>query len=83
VARYLYRAIDKHGYPANFLLTAHRDLATAKRFFRKMLKVEHLLSPDHIGTDGAWTFPSTIKKAEKEGRLHGSPIHHQTSPARH
>ena len=36
--RYLYRAIDKHGTPVDFLLTAKRDLAAAKRFFRKMLK---------------------------------------------
>ena len=35
--RYLYRAIDKHGTPVDFLLTAKRDLEAAKRFFRKML----------------------------------------------
>src|SRR3954467_7405627 len=33
--RYLYRAIDKHGTPVDFLLTAKRDLEAAKRFFRK------------------------------------------------
>ncbi|MGO8337651.1 IS6 family transposase, partial [Rhizobium ruizarguesonis] len=59
--RYLYRAIDKHGNPMDFLLTATRDLDAAKRFFRKMLKHEPLLSPNKIGTDGANTFPSTIK----------------------
>lgn len=31
--RYLYRAIDKHGNPIDFLLTAKRDLDAAKRFF--------------------------------------------------
>jgi transposase, IS6 family len=31
--RYLYRAIDKHGTPVDFLLTAKRDLEAAKRFF--------------------------------------------------
>lgn len=30
--RYLYRAIDKHGNPVDFLLTAKRDLNAAKRF---------------------------------------------------
>ena len=50
--RYLYRAIDKHGNPVDFLLTAKRDLEAAKRFFRKALKEEPLLSPDRIGTDG-------------------------------
>src|SRR6478609_30647 len=48
--RYLYRAIDKHGNPVDFLLTANRDLDAAKRFFRKMLKDEPLLSPGKIGT---------------------------------
>src|SRR4051794_17369080 len=33
--RYLYRDIDKHGTSIDFLLTAKRDLAVAKRFFRK------------------------------------------------
>jgi transposase-like protein len=51
--RYLYRAIDKHGTPVDFLLTATRDLKAAKRFFRKMLKDQPLLAPDRIGTDGA------------------------------
>src|SRR5688572_20038066 len=32
--RYLYRAIDKHGTPADFLPTATRDLEAAKRFRR-------------------------------------------------
>src|SRR5215217_3826629 len=36
--RYLYRAIDKHGTPIDFLLTAKRDLDAAKRFFRKALQ---------------------------------------------
>jgi transposase-like protein len=51
--RYLYRAIDKHGTPVDFLLTARRDLDAAKRFFRKMLEEQPLLAPDRIGTDAA------------------------------
>ena len=47
--RYLYRAIDKHGTPVDFLLTAKRDLEAAKRFFRKALKDQPLFSPDRIG----------------------------------
>jgi transposase-like protein len=34
----LYRPIDKHGNPIDFLLTAKRDLEAAKQLFRKMLK---------------------------------------------
>jgi IS6 family transposase len=61
--RYLYRAIDKHGVPVDFLLTAKRDLAAAKRFFRKMLKDHPLLAPDRIGTDGAGPYPPAITAA--------------------
>ncbi len=75
---YLYRAIDKHGNPIDFLLTAKRDLDAAKRFFRKMLKDEPLLSPGKIGTDGANTFPSTIKTAVDDGLLHPDPVHYVT-----
>ena len=75
---YLYRAIDKHGNPVDFLLTAKRDLDAAKRFFRKMLKDAPLLSPGKIGTDGANTFPSTIKTAVDDGLLHPDPVHYVT-----
>jgi putative transposase len=35
--KYLYRAVDKHGKTVDFLLTAKRDMATAKRFFDKAM----------------------------------------------
>jgi IS6 family transposase len=60
-------AIDKHGVPVDFLLTAKRDLDAAKRFFRKMLKVQPLLGPHKIGTDGAKVFPTAISDAVKAG----------------
>lgn len=40
---YLYRAVDKHGNPVDFLLTVNRDLEADKRYFRKMLSAEPLL----------------------------------------
>ena len=33
----LYRAVDKHGKTVDFLLTAKRDMAAAKRFFDKAM----------------------------------------------
>ena len=81
--RYLYRAIDKHGNPVDFLLTAKRDLEAAKRFFRKALKEEPLLSPDRIGTDGAGAYPPAIAAARKDGLLaHPGALRHQASAAR-
>ncbi len=74
--RYLYRAIDKHGRPADFLLTAKRDLEAAKRFFRKMLQDQPLLSPNRIGTDAAGPYPPAIRAARKAGLLARTPLHY-------
>ena len=46
--------------------------------FRKMLKDEPLLSPEKIGTDGANTFPSTIKTFVEHGLLRPDPVHYVT-----
>ena len=35
--KYLYRAVDKEGKTVDFLLTAKRDMAAAKRFFDKAM----------------------------------------------
>jgi transposase, IS6 family len=72
--RYLYRAIDKHGTPVDFLLTAKRDLEAAKRFFRKMPHDQPLLAPDRIGTDGAAPYPPAIAAARKKGLLPHEPL---------
>jgi IS6 family transposase len=76
--RYLYRALDKHGTPVDFLLTAHRDLGAAKRFFRKALQDEPLLSPDRIGTDGASPYPAAFVEAKKDALLPHTPVHYVT-----
>ena len=76
--RYLYRAVDKHGNPVDFLLTANRDLDAAKRFFGKMLADHPLLAPDRIGTDGASTYPPAIVAARSSGLLACTPLHYVT-----
>src|ERR671913_897224 len=76
--RYLYRAIDKHGTPVDFLLTATRDFDAAKRFFRKMLQDQPLLAPDRIGTDGAGPYPPAIAETRKAGLLARIPRHYVT-----
>jgi IS6 family transposase len=73
--RYLYRAIDKHGIPVDFLLTAKRNANAAKRFFRKMLENHPLLAPNKIGTDGASVYPATILDAVNAGLIPPNPLH--------
>jgi IS6 family transposase len=76
--RYLYRAIDKHGTPVDFLLSARRDLEAAKRFFRKALENQPLLAPDRIGTDAASPYPPAITATRKAGLLARVPVHYVT-----
>jgi DDE domain len=42
---YLYRAVDSRGQTIDFLISARRDAAAARRFFRKALKQRHIVRP--------------------------------------
>ncbi|MET3118851.1 putative transposase [Undibacterium sp. GrIS 1.8] len=47
--KYLYRAVDKQGMTVDFLLTAKRDMAAAKRFFNKAMGANG--DPDKVAMD--------------------------------
>jgi transposase-like protein len=47
--KYLYRAVDKEGKTVDFLLTAHRDNAAARRFFEKAMRENG--APEKIAMD--------------------------------
>jgi transposase-like protein len=47
---YLYRAVDKQGNTVDFLLSEHRDIAAAKRFFKKAIESRSM--PEKITLDG-------------------------------
>jgi putative transposase len=47
--KYLYRAVDKHGQTIDFLLTAKRDKAAARRFLHKAIK--SFGTPEKINID--------------------------------
>jgi putative transposase len=47
--RYLYRAVDKLGQTVDFLLTARRDVAAARRFFERAIDLHDV--PEKITLD--------------------------------
>ncbi|MGK5049034.1 IS6 family transposase [Janthinobacterium sp. GB4P2] len=49
VWKYLYRAVDKEGKTVDFLLTAKRDMAAAKRFFDKAMGANG--DPEQVAMD--------------------------------
>ena len=51
---YLYRAIDKQGHRVDFLLSEHRDITTARRFFTQAI-TQHGM-PEKVTVDG---YPAT------------------------
>ena len=69
-SKYLYRAVDSTGQTAvDFLLTAKRDAAGAKRFFRKAFQSTANPSPRVINVDKNPAYPVAIKELKAEGTL--------------
>ena len=66
---YLYRAIDSTGATIDFLLSALRDAAAAKRLFRKALSDSSHPQPRVINTDKARLYGSAIAAVKEEGTL--------------
>jgi transposase-like protein len=67
---YLYRAIDSTGATIDFLLSALRDAAAAKRLFRQALSDRAHPQPRVINTDKAALYDSAIAAVKTEGTLH-------------
>jgi transposase-like protein len=58
--KYLYRAIDRDGALVDVMLSEHRNLAGAKRFFRSAKAVTGVI-PDRVTTDGHDAYPRAIR----------------------
>lgn len=67
--KYLYRAVDSDGNTLDFLLTAKRDAAAAKRFFRKPLKAAHNREPRVITVDKNAAYPKAINQLKTKKEL--------------
>jgi transposase, IS6 family len=67
--RYLYRAVDSTGQTIDFLLTAQRDKASAKRFFRQALSISSHPSPRVINVDKNSAYSPAVQELQAEGWL--------------
>jgi transposase-like protein len=63
---YLYRAVDKYGETVEFMLSAKRDAAAAKRFFRRALKSPHNDMPYVITVDKNAAYPVAISELKED-----------------
>ena len=66
---YLYRAVDSRGQTIDFLLSAKRDAAAAKRFFRKALGQPHTVNPRTITVDKNPAYPAAVTEMKQDGEL--------------
>jgi len=66
ICKYLYRAVDKEGNTIEFMLSAKRDVAAAKRFFRKMMRADHRRLPFSISVDKNAAYPDAFTSFQDE-----------------
>ena len=65
---YLYRAVDREGKTVDFRLSARRDVAAAKAFFRKAIK-SHGPPPRTITLDGYAASHRAVREMKATGQL--------------
>jgi putative transposase len=69
VWKYLYRAIVREGNLVDSLLSEHRDMEAAKRFFNTALEVAEQ-APEKVTTDGHDAYPRAIRETLGEEVMH-------------
>jgi transposase-like protein len=67
--KYLYRAVDSTGQTIDFLLTAKRSEAAAKRFFQKVFSCSANPIPRIINVDKNPAYPAAIRVLKQERGL--------------
>ena len=67
--KYLYRALDSTGQTIDFLLTAKRDVAAAKRFLRKTIEASGNAMPRVMNVDMNPSYPAALEALKAEGTI--------------
>jgi len=67
--RYLYRALDSTGQTIDFLLTARRDAAAAKRFLLNAMAASGSALPRVINVDKNPAYPAAVEELKAAGTL--------------
>jgi len=67
--KYLYRALDSTGQTIDFLLTAKRDTAAAKRFLRKAIDAWGNAMPRVMNVDKNPAYPAAVEALKAEGAI--------------
>jgi transposase-like protein len=65
---YLYRAVDRDGKTVDFRLSARRDMAAAKAFFRKAIRAQGC-APRTITLDGYAASHRAVREMKADGTL--------------
>ena len=61
--------MDSRGQTIDFLLSARRDTAAAKRFFRKAIAQRHIVNPRTLTVDKSCLSPERWQKMKSDGQL--------------
>src|SRR5450631_3841929 len=67
--RFLYRAVDSTGQTIDFLLTAKRDKAAAKRFLVKAIEASGNPMPRVMNVDKNPAYPAAVEALKAEGAI--------------
>ena len=67
--KYLYRALDSTGQTIEFLLTAKRDTAAAKRFLRKAIEASGNPMPRVMNVDKNPAYPAAMEALKADGTI--------------
>jgi transposase, IS6 family len=73
--RYLYRAVDGAGQTAEFLLSAARDAAAARRFVARALGRGRARAPRLVVTDGLASYRTALGELKRGGLLSEATRH--------